>query len=116
MSNPNQIQNRNQSGFIVTIVGEMVTKGSFASRGSERRERMTKDWANKDMYNPSHGVPESRMPLPRGKAIVRTVPTWGDNSALGGRDPAGGIKSARPVWAARTAKPVRPVPEPVRPV
>ena len=84
---------------------------------------MAKEWANKNRYNPSYGVPESRMPLPRGKAIVRTVPAWGEKSASGGRDLAGGIKSARPVWkpvrpvwAARTAKPVRPVPEPVKPV
>jgi hypothetical protein len=25
---------------------------------------MAMKWANKDRYNPSHGVPESRMPLP----------------------------------------------------
>jgi hypothetical protein len=32
----------------------------------KRDERMAKEWANKDRYNPSHGVPEPRMPLPRG--------------------------------------------------
>jgi hypothetical protein len=32
-----------------------------------REERMAKEWANKDRYNPSHGVPKPRMPLPRGK-------------------------------------------------
>jgi hypothetical protein len=39
---------------------------------------MAKEWANKDRYNPSHGVPKPRMPLPRGIAVVRSVPTWGD--------------------------------------
>jgi hypothetical protein len=83
---------------------------------------MAKEWANKDRYNPPHGVPESRMPLSSGKAIVRTVPTWGDKSALGGRDPTRRIKSVRPVWkparlwTVRTEKPVRPVPKSARPV
>jgi hypothetical protein len=67
---------------------------------------MAKEWANKDRYKPSHGVPESRMPLPRGKTAVCTVPTWGEKSALGGRDPAGGVKPVRPVWGARIEKPV----------
>jgi hypothetical protein len=31
----------------------------------KREERMAKEWANKDRYNPSHGVPKPRMPLPR---------------------------------------------------
>jgi hypothetical protein len=39
----------------------------------KREERMAKKWANKDRYNPSHGVPKPRMPLPRGKAVVRSV-------------------------------------------
>jgi hypothetical protein len=39
-------------------------------------ERMSKEWANKDRYNPSHGVPKPRMPLPRGKAVVRSVSAW----------------------------------------
>jgi hypothetical protein len=42
---------------------------------------MAKEWANKDRYNPSHGVPKPRMPLPRGKAVVRNVPAWGDASS-----------------------------------
>jgi hypothetical protein len=42
----------------------------------KREERMTKEWANKDRYNPSHCVPRPRMPLPRGKAVVRSVPAW----------------------------------------
>jgi hypothetical protein len=43
----------------------------------KREERMAKEWANKDRYNPFHGVPKRRMPLPRGKAVVRSVPAWG---------------------------------------
>jgi hypothetical protein len=42
---------------------------------------MAKEWANKDRYNPSHGVPKPRMPLPRGKVVVRSVLTWGDASS-----------------------------------
>jgi hypothetical protein len=47
----------------------------------KREERMAKEWANKDWYNPSHGVPKTRMPLPRGKAVVRSVLAWGDVSS-----------------------------------
>jgi hypothetical protein len=47
----------------------------------KREERMAKEWANKDRYNPSHGIPKPRMPLPRGKAVVRSVPAWGDVSS-----------------------------------
>jgi hypothetical protein len=47
----------------------------------KREERMAKEWANKDRYNPSHGIPKPRMPLPRGKAVVRSVPAWGDASS-----------------------------------
>jgi hypothetical protein len=32
----------------------------------KRKERMAKEWSNKDRYNPPHGVPKPRMPLPRG--------------------------------------------------
>jgi hypothetical protein len=42
---------------------------------------MAKEWTNKDRYNPSHGVHKPRMPLPRGKAMVRSVPAWGDASS-----------------------------------
>jgi hypothetical protein len=42
---------------------------------------MAKEWTNKDRYNPSHGVPKPRMPLPRGKGVVRSVPAWGDASS-----------------------------------
>jgi hypothetical protein len=30
----------------------------------KQEERMVEEWANKDRYNPSHGVPKPRMPLP----------------------------------------------------
>jgi hypothetical protein len=63
-----------------------------------REKKIAKEWAYKDRYNTSHGVPESRMPLPRGKAIVRIVPAWGEKSAMGGRDPVGGVKPIRLVW------------------
>jgi hypothetical protein len=55
-------------------------KGEFCFK-RKREERMAREWANKDRYNPSHGVPEPRMPLPRGRAVVRSVPAWGDASS-----------------------------------
>jgi hypothetical protein len=63
-----------------------------------REARKAKEWANKDRYHPSHGVPEPRMPLPKEKGFVRKVPAWGEKSAMGGRDPAGGVKPVRPIW------------------
>jgi hypothetical protein len=63
---------------------------------------MAKEWANKDKYHPSSGVLEPRVQMPRAKASVRTVPTWGERKSAGGV--AGGVK------------PVRPVLEPVRPI
>jgi outer membrane biosynthesis protein TonB len=48
----------------------------------KREARMAKEWTNKDRYYPSHGVPEPRMPLPKGKVVVCTVPAWRDRSAL----------------------------------
>jgi hypothetical protein len=47
----------------------------------KREERMEKELSNKDRYNHSHGVPKPRMPLPRCKAVVRSVPAWGDVSS-----------------------------------
>jgi hypothetical protein len=85
-------------------------KGEFCFK-KKCEERMEKEWSNKDRYNPSHGVPKSCMPLPRGKVVVRIVPAWGEKSALGGRDPVGRVKSVRPV-----PEPIRLVPKPVRPV
>jgi hypothetical protein len=58
---------------------------------------MAKEWANKDRYHPSHGVPESRMPLPKGKGFVYTVPAWRDRRASGGGKSAGRGPPARPV-------------------
>jgi hypothetical protein len=59
-------------------------------------ERMAKEWANKDKYNPSHGAPKPRMPLPRGKAVVRSVPAWGDASSRS----RGAVleRAVRPAW------------------
>jgi hypothetical protein len=42
---------------------------------------MAKEWANKVRYNHFHGVPKPRMPLHRGKAVVRNVPARGDASS-----------------------------------
>jgi hypothetical protein len=73
---------------------------------------MAEEWANKDRYNPSHGVPKPRMPLPRGKAVVRSVPAWGDASSrsrgavlVGAVRPAwlGGQTSHAQRWAVRPA-------------
>jgi hypothetical protein len=61
----------------------------------KREERMTKEWSNKDKYHPSNGVLESRVQMPRAKASVRIVPTWGERKAVGG--------------AVGRATPVRPV-------
>jgi hypothetical protein len=44
----------------------------------KREARMAKEWAKKDRYYPSHGVPEPRMPMPKGKGFVRKFPAWGD--------------------------------------
>jgi hypothetical protein len=62
----------------------------------KREERVAKEWANKDRYNPSHGVPKPRMPLHRGKAVVRSVPAWGDGSSRS----RGAIleRAVRPAW------------------
>jgi hypothetical protein len=59
-------------------------------------ERMAKEWENKDRYNPSHGVPKPRMPLPRGKDMVRSVPAWGDASSRS----RGAVleRAVRPAW------------------
>jgi hypothetical protein len=62
----------------------------------KREEKMTKEWANKDSYNPTHGVPKPRMPLPKGKAVVRIVPAWGDANSRS----RGGVleRVVRPAW------------------
>jgi hypothetical protein len=61
-----------------------------------REERMAKEWANKDKYQPSNGVLEPRVQMPRDKASVRIVPAWGERKAAGGV--AVGAKPVRPVW------------------
>jgi hypothetical protein len=58
---------------------------------------MAKEWANKDRYHPSHGVPEPRMPLSNGKGVGYTVPAWRDRRALGGGKAAGRGPPARPI-------------------
>jgi hypothetical protein len=45
--------------------GKEAHKHEFCFK-RKREERMAKEWANKDRYNPSHGVAKPRMPLPRG--------------------------------------------------
>jgi hypothetical protein len=62
-----------------------------------REARMAKEWVNKNKYHPSHGVPEPRMPLPKGKGVVHTVPAWRDRRASGGGNFAGRGPPARPV-------------------
>jgi hypothetical protein len=56
---------------------------------------MAKEWANTDRYHPSHGVPEPRMPLPKGKGVVHTIPAWRDWRASGGGKFAGRGSPAR---------------------
>jgi hypothetical protein len=73
---------------------------SFVEKDGHKREfcykrwretRMAKEWANKDRYHPSHGVPESRMSLPKGKGFVRKVLAWGDERS---RSRGGGLERA----------------------
>jgi hypothetical protein len=69
-------------------------KGEFCFK-KKHEERMAKELAIKDKYHHSNGVFEPRMQMPRDKAIVRTVPAWGERNVAGG--------------AAGQATPVRPV-------
>jgi hypothetical protein len=62
----------------------------------KHEEKMAKEWANKERYNPSHGVPKPRMPLPRGKAVVRSVSAWGDASSRSRG--AFRERAVRPAW------------------
>jgi hypothetical protein len=57
-------------------------------------ERMA-EWANKDRYRPSNGVPEPCMQMPKAKVIARTVSAWGDRKVVGGV--AGRAPPVRPV-------------------
>jgi hypothetical protein len=52
---------------------------------------MAKEWANMDRYHPSNGVPEPRMPLPKGKGFVRKVLAWGDERS---HSRSGGLERA----------------------
>jgi hypothetical protein len=75
--------------------GKEGHKDEFCSK-RKREERMEKEWANKDRYNPSYGVPKPRTPLPRGKAVVRSVRAWGDASSR-----SRGVvleRAVRPAW------------------
>jgi hypothetical protein len=66
---------------------------------------MTKEWVNKDRYHLSLGVPEPRMPLPMGKVIVRSIPTWGDASS---RSRRGFLERVvRPAWRGSQTKPTQ---------
>jgi hypothetical protein len=60
------------------------------------KERMAKEWANKDKYHPSDGVLESRVQMPRVKASVRTIRAWGERKAVGGA--AAQVTPVRTVW------------------
>jgi hypothetical protein len=66
--------------FLFGYCGKEGHKDGFCFK-RKREERMAKEWANKDRYNPSHGVPKPRMQLPMGKAVVRCVLAWGDGSS-----------------------------------
>jgi hypothetical protein len=75
--------------------GKESHKDEFCFK-SKREKRMSKEWVNKDRYNPSDGVPKPRMPLPSGKAVVRSVPAWGDASSRS----RGAVleRAVRPAW------------------
>jgi hypothetical protein len=66
--------------FHCVYCGKEGHKDEFCFK-RKQEESMAKEWANRDRYNPSHGIPKPRMPLPRGKAVVRSVPAWGDASS-----------------------------------
>jgi hypothetical protein len=52
-------------------------KGEFCFK-RKREERMAKEWANKDKYLPFNAVLEPHVQMPRAKASVRTVLSWGE--------------------------------------
>jgi hypothetical protein len=70
-------------------------KGEFCFK-RKHEERMAKEWSNKDKYHPSNGVLEPRVQMPRAKAIVRTVPAWGERKAA-----EGGVGRTTPVRLVR---------------
>jgi hypothetical protein len=69
-------------------------KGEFCFKRN-REERMAKEWANKDWYRPSNGVPEPHIQMPRAKASVRTVLALGDRKVAA--ETAGRAPPVRPV-------------------
>jgi hypothetical protein len=62
-----------------------------------REARMAKEWANKNKYHLSHGVPEPCKPLPKGKGVVHMVQAWRHRRASGEGKFAGRGPPARPV-------------------
>jgi outer membrane biosynthesis protein TonB len=82
--------------FHCEFCGKDGHKREFCSK-RRREARMAMEWANKDRYHPSHGVPEPRMPLPKEKCVVHTVPSWRDRRTSGGGKFASRGPSARPV-------------------
>jgi hypothetical protein len=73
----------------------------------KRERRMAKEWANKDKYHPSSGVLEPRVQLPRAKASMRTVPTWGERKGAGGvagKPVIPVLKPVGPVWGLQSGK------------
>jgi hypothetical protein len=69
--------------FYCAYCGRAGHKVEFCFK-RRRKERMAKEWANKDKYNHPNGVLEPRVQMPRAKASLRTVPTWGERKAVGG--------------------------------
>jgi hypothetical protein len=69
--------------FHCDYCGRDCHKGEFCFK-RRREERMAKEWANKDKYQPFNGVLEPRVQMPRAKASVRTVPAWGERKDAGG--------------------------------
>jgi hypothetical protein len=47
----------------------------------KREERMAKECGNKEKYQPSNCVLEPHVQMPRAKASVRIVPSWGEQKA-----------------------------------
>jgi hypothetical protein len=105
--------------FHCDYCGKECHKDEFCFKG-KHEESMAKEWANKDRYNPSHCVPKPRMPLPRGKAVVRSVPAWGDASSrnrgvflerevrpawLGGQTGPAQREAVRPAWLGSSSTP-----------
>jgi hypothetical protein len=76
--------------FHYEYCGKDGHKGEFCYK-SRRAARMAKEWANKDRYHPSHGLPEPRMPLPKGKGFVRKFLACGDKIS---RRRGGGLERA----------------------